>query len=110
MRHSLKYRMAVAAATVVTLVFVVRVGFSQVYAYTRLKEVVQAQQDTLVKLVADQLDEKLESRAVVLRRLARTLAPVLDRPSDQLRHLAIDTVDMPEHFNATFLEIGRAHV
>ena len=95
--------MAIAAATVVTLVFVVRVGFSQVYAYTRLKEVVQAQQDTLVKLVADQLDEKLESRAVVLRRLARALAPVLDRPSAQLRKLAADTVDMPEHFNATFL-------
>ena len=95
--------MAIAAATVVTLVFVVRVGFSQVYAYTRLKEVVQAQQDTLVKLVADQLDEKLESRAVVLRRLARTLAPVLDRPAGQLRQLAIDTVDMPEHFNATFM-------
>lgn len=95
--------MAIAAAAVVTLVFVVRVGFSQVYAYSRLKEVIQAQQDTLVKLVADQLDEKLESRAVVLRRLARTLAPVLDRPTGQLRQLAIDTVDMPEHFNATFL-------
>lgn len=103
MRHSLKYRMAIAAATVVTLVFVVRVGFSQVYAYARLKEVVQAQQDTLVKLVADQLDEKLESRALVLRRLARTLAPVLDRPAGQLRQVAIDTVDMPENFNATFL-------
>lgn len=103
MRHSLKYRMAIAAATVVTLVFAVRVGFSQLYAYTRLQQVIQAQQDTLVKLVADQLDDKLESRAVVLRRLARTLAPVLDRPSAQLRQLATDTVDMPEHFNATFL-------
>lgn len=103
MRHSLKYRMAIAAATVVTLVFVVRAGFSQFYAYTRLNEVVQAQQDTLVKLIADQLDEKLESRAVVLRRLARTLAPVLDRPTSQLRQLAADTVDMPEHFNATFM-------
>lgn len=103
MRHSLKYRMAIAAATVVTLVFVVRAGFSQFYAYTRLTEVVQAQQDTLVKLIADQLDEKLESRAIVLRRLARTLAPALDRPTAQLRQLATDTVDMPEHFNAVFM-------
>lgn len=103
MRHSLKYRMAIAAATVVTLVFVVRVGFTQHYAYTRLNEVIQAQQDTLVKLVADQLDEKLESRQVVLRRLARALAPVLNQSPTQLRKLAADTVDMPEHFNATFL-------
>lgn len=103
MRHSLKYRMAIAAATVVTLVFVVRASFSHYYAYTRLNEVVQAQQDTLVKLLADQLDEKLESRAVILRRLARTLAPVLDHPTAQLRQLAADTVDMPEHFNAVFM-------
>lgn len=53
MRHSLKYRMAIAAALVVTLVVVVRGSFSQYYAYTRLNEVIQDQQDTLVKLVAD---------------------------------------------------------
>lgn len=103
MRHSLKYRMAIAAALVVTLVVVVRGSFSQYYAYTRLNEVIQDQQDTLVKLVADQLDEKLEARALVLRRLARTLAPVLDHPTGQLRRLAADTVDMPEHFNAVFM-------
>jgi len=103
MRHSLKYRMAIAAAAVVTLVFAARAGFSQVYAYGRLNELVRSQQDTLVKLVADQLDEKLESRAIVLRRLARTLAPVLDTPPAQLRQLATDTVDMPEHFNAVFM-------
>ncbi len=103
MRHSLKYRMAIAAAAVVTLVFVARSGFSQYYAYTRLNEVVQAQQDTLVRLIADQLDEKLESRAVVLRRLARTLSPSLDQSPAQLLRLATDTVDMPEHFNAVFL-------
>ncbi|WP_130389718.1 sensor domain-containing diguanylate cyclase [Cupriavidus agavae] len=95
--------MAIAAASVVTLVFVARSGFSQFYAYTRLGEVVQAQQDTLVRLIADQLDEKLESRAVVLRRLARTLAPALGQSPAQLHRLATDTVDMPEHFNAVFL-------
>lgn len=103
MRHSLKYRMAIAAATVVTLVFLVRAGFSQHYAYTRLNEVLQAQQDTLVKLVADQLDEKLGAREVVLRRLARTLSPALDRTGPQLRQLAVDSVDMPENFNAVFM-------
>ncbi|MBV8271660.1 MAG: HAMP domain-containing protein, partial [Cupriavidus sp.] len=95
--------MAIAAAAVVTIVFAARAGLSQIYAYGRLNDLVQSQQDTLVKLVADQLDEKLEARAIVLRRLARTLAPVLDTPPAQLRQLAADTVDMPDHFNAVFM-------
>lgn len=103
MRHSLKYRMALAAAAVVTLILVARAGFAQFYAYESLKGLLQAQQDTLVKLVASQLDEKLESREVVLRRLARTLAPVLDQPTSRLSRLAADTVDMPESFNAVFM-------
>ncbi len=78
MRHSLKYRMAIAAAGVVTLILVTRACYAQFYAYESLRTLLQAQQDTLVKLVAGQLDEKLESREVVLRRLARTLAPHLD--------------------------------
>ncbi|WP_152414911.1 MULTISPECIES: diguanylate cyclase [Cupriavidus] len=103
MRHSLKYRMAIAAAIVVTLVFVARAGISQWYAYGRLNDLVQSQQDTLVRLVANQLDEKLESRAVVLRRLAHNLSPVLDAPSARQRQLAADTIDIPEQFNAVFM-------
>jgi hypothetical protein len=49
------------------------------------------------------LDEKLESRAVVLRRLARNLSPVLDAPSARQRQLATDTIDIPEQFNAVFM-------
>ncbi|SDC10763.1 PAS domain S-box-containing protein/diguanylate cyclase (GGDEF) domain-containing protein [Cupriavidus sp. YR651] len=103
MRHSLKYRMAVATAVAVTLILVARAGFSQYYAYESLKEMLQAQQDTLVKLVAGQLDEKLESREVVLRRLARALTPALNQKPSELRRIATETVDMPESFNAVFL-------
>lgn len=103
MQHSLKYRMAFATASVVTLIIVLRALYAQYYAYESLKNLLQAQQDTLVKMVAVQLDEKLQSRAVILRRLARQLTPMLSaRPAD-LRRAADGMVDMPEHFNAVFL-------
>lgn len=103
MRHSLKYRMAVATALVVTLVLVVRAGVSQYYAYDSLKALLEDQQDTLVKMVAEQLDEKLDSREIVLRRLAKQLAPALSRPPSELRRIAADAVDMPESFNAVLM-------
>lgn len=103
MRHSLKYRMALAAALVVTLILVVRAGFSQYYAYDSLKGLLQDQQDTLVKLVAEQLDEKLESRELVLQRLARQLAPALSRSPSELRRIATEAVDMPDSFNAVLM-------
>lgn len=103
MRHSLKYRMALATALVATLVLVVSAGFSQYYAYESLKGLLQDQQDTRVKMVAEQLDEKLESREVVLRRLAKQLEPALARPATELRRLATGAVDMPESFNAVLM-------
>lgn len=103
MRHSLKYRMAIAAAGVVTVILLTRACYAQFYAYESLKTLLQAQQDTLVKLVAGQLDEKLESREVVLRRLARTMSPHLDETPRQQSAIAANTVDMPESFNAVFM-------
>ncbi|WP_317920350.1 MULTISPECIES: diguanylate cyclase domain-containing protein [unclassified Cupriavidus] len=103
MQHSLKYRMAIATAGVVTLIIVLRAFYAQYYAYDSLKRLLQQQQDTLVELVAEQLDEKLQSRAAVLRRMARQLSPMLAARPAELRRAAEGMVDMPDMFNAVFL-------
>jgi len=103
MRHSLKQRMAIATAIVVTLIIVLRGLASQHYAYLGMKDLRQDQQDTLVRLVAEQLDDKLQNRAAVLRHLARQLTPLLGHSPADLQHAAAETVDMPDSFNAVFM-------
>ncbi|GLC91611.1 hypothetical protein Tamer19_10190 [Cupriavidus sp. TA19] len=95
--------MAIATAGVVTLIIVLRAFYAQYYAYDSLKRLLQQQQDTLVELVAEQLDEKLQSRAAVLRRMARQLSPMLAARPAELRRAAEGMVDMPDMFNAVFL-------
>ncbi|MCY0854138.1 hypothetical protein [Cupriavidus sp. D39] len=85
MRWSLKTRAAVATALVVALVIMVLAVVAQYYAYTSLKEVLQSQQEERVKLVAERLDDQFEGRTVVLRRLARLLTPILERPPGELK-------------------------
>jgi diguanylate cyclase (GGDEF)-like protein/PAS domain S-box-containing protein len=103
MQHSLKYRMALATAGVVTLIIVLRALYAQYYAYDSLKHLLQSQQDTLVKMVAEQLDEKLQGRAAVLHRVARQFSALHTvRPAD-LRKAAEGLVEIPETFNAVFL-------
>lgn len=103
MQHSLKYRMAFATAGVVTVIIVMRALYAQYYAYDGLKELLQAQQDTLVKMEAEQLDEKLQSRAAVLRRVARQLSPMAAAKPADLRRAAESLVEIPETLNAVFL-------
>lgn len=103
MRRSLKFRAALATGLVVAVVIFALAVVAQYYAYLSLKDLLQTQQDTLVKLVAEQLDEKFEGRAIVLRRLARQLAPLLDRSPDELRAFATQAVSIPEAFNAVSL-------
>ncbi|WP_244222711.1 sensor domain-containing diguanylate cyclase [Cupriavidus lacunae] len=103
MQHSLKYRMAFATAGVVTLIIVLRALYAQYYAYDGLKTLLQTQQDTLVKMVAEELDEKLQSRTAVLRRVARQFSPMLAAKPADLRRAAESLVEIPETFNAVFL-------
>ncbi|MDQ0139257.1 sensor domain-containing diguanylate cyclase [Cupriavidus necator] len=103
MQHSLKYRMALATAGVVTLIIVLRALYAQYYAYEGLKNLLQSQQDTLVKMVAEQLDEKLQSRAAVLRRVARQFSAMPAAGPADLRRAAPGLVEIPETFNAIFL-------
>ncbi len=103
MQHSLKYRMALATAGVVTLIIVLRALYAQYYAYDSLKNLLQSQQDTLVEMVGEQLDEKLQGRAAVLHRMARQFSAMhAARPAD-LRRAAEALVDIPDTFNAVFL-------
>ncbi|SPC13432.1 sensor domain-containing diguanylate cyclase [Cupriavidus taiwanensis] len=103
MQHSLKYRMALATAGVVTLIIVLRALYAQYYAYDSLKNLLQSQQDTLVEMVGEQLDEKLQGRAAVLHRMARHFSAMhAARPAD-LRRAAEALVDIPDTFNAVFL-------
>ncbi|WP_420991436.1 diguanylate cyclase domain-containing protein [Cupriavidus sp. 30B13] len=103
MRHSLKYRVAIATAVVVTLIVLARALFAQYYAFQGLRDLRQTQQDTLVKMVAEQLDEKFETRAVDLRRLANQLQPMLGQPPAAMKRFAAQAVSMPQSFNAVFL-------
>ncbi|WER47000.1 diguanylate cyclase [Cupriavidus sp. WKF15] len=103
MRHSIKLRMAVATATVVTLIIVLRAFASQYYAYYSLKDQQQNHQDSLVRLVAEQLDEKIENRASVLRHIAQQLAPALGSRPSELKRIATQMPDLPETFNAVFM-------
>ena len=105
MRHSLKYRVALATALVVTFIILARALFAQYYAFQSLTALRQAQQETLVKLVAEQLDEKFETRAIALRRLAHQLAPMLGQPPADLRRFATQAMSMPQIFNAVFLAL-----
>ncbi|ODV42321.1 histidine kinase [Cupriavidus sp. UYMMa02A] len=103
MRHSIKLRMAVVTATVVTLIIVLRALSAQYYAYYGLKALLQNHQDSLARLVAEELDEKFESRASALRHIAQQFAPMLGgRPAD-LRRAAAQMPDLPETFNAVFM-------
>ncbi|WP_232431256.1 diguanylate cyclase domain-containing protein [Cupriavidus sp. UYPR2.512] len=110
MQHSLKYRMAFATAGVVTLIIVLRAVYAQYYAYDGLKYLRQTQQDTLVKMVAEQLDEKLQGRAAVLRRVARQLSPMLSAKPAELRRAVEGLVEIPEAFNAVFLAAPDGHL
>ncbi len=96
--------MAVATAMVVTLIIVLRALFSQYYAYYGLKDLQQNHQDAMVRLVAEQLDEKIEDRATVLRHIAQQFAPMLaSRPAAELRRAALQMPDLPDTFNALFV-------
>jgi diguanylate cyclase (GGDEF)-like protein/PAS domain S-box-containing protein len=103
MRHSIKLRMAVATAMVVTLIIVLRALASQYYAYCGLKELQQNHQDSMVRLVAEQLDEKFENRATILRHMAHQFAPALGNRPSELKRIARQMPDLSATFNAVFL-------
>lgn len=88
MRLSLKFRAAVPTALVVALMIVILAMVAQYYANASLRDVLQSQQDERVELMAERLDDQFEGRELVLRPLARQLAPMLERPPNELKKFA----------------------
>jgi len=102
MRHTLKSRMAISTAIVVVVILFARAGYTYFFAYHAIKDVTQAQQDTLVRMVVEQLDDAMENHKIVLRRLASEFAPLLARPAD-MRRIAQESVEARDGFNAIFV-------
>lgn len=103
MALSLKTWAALATGLVFSLIILTLAFLAQYYAYFSLRNLLQNQQDAVVKLAAQQANEKFKGRAIVLRRVARQLAPLLDRSPDELMRLTMQAVSMPEAFNAVSL-------
>ncbi|WP_153956703.1 diguanylate cyclase domain-containing protein [Cupriavidus necator] len=103
MRWSLKSRVVASTVVAVLLLAVLLILVARHYVFANLKDSLQAQQDAQVKLVAAQLDDKLEVRAVILRRLAEQLAPLLDRGPVEVKRVTLQAAPIPELFDWVFL-------
>ncbi|WP_316150599.1 diguanylate cyclase domain-containing protein [Cupriavidus sp. BIC8F] len=102
-RWSLKSRVVASTVVVVLLLAVLLILVARHYVFANLKDSLQAQQDAQVELVAEQLDDKFEVRALILRRLAEQLAPLLDRGPAELKRVTGQVAPIPELFDWVFL-------
>ncbi|WP_174994896.1 sensor domain-containing diguanylate cyclase [Pandoraea anhela] len=73
------------------------------FVYGELRSAMQAQLDTHVKLAADQLDDKLRSKFLVLHRVARNIGDPNVMTSAQFERFVNLSVSMPETFNTVFV-------
>ncbi|CAG2161236.1 hypothetical protein LMG26411_08091 [Cupriavidus numazuensis] len=103
LRWSLKSRVVASTVVVVLLLTVLLILVARQYVVANLKDSLQAQQAAQVKLVAEQLDDKFEVRAVILRRLAEQLASQLDHRPDELKRNAEQAAPIPELFDGLLL-------
>ncbi|WP_224788723.1 diguanylate cyclase domain-containing protein [Pandoraea terrae] len=102
-RWSLKSRLVASTVIVVAVLIVLLFVVARHFAYAQLRHVLQAQQDTQVRLVAEQLDDKFEERATILHHVAAQLAPMLGRSPAELKAFAATTAAIPHIFNWVFL-------
>ncbi|VVE68278.1 GGDEF domain-containing protein [Pandoraea captiosa] len=103
MVKSLKGRVA-AATALVSMVLIVGLAVGiEFFVYGELRSSMQAQLDTHVRLAADQLDDKLRSKFLVLHRMARNIGDPNVMTSAQFETFAKLSVSMPETFNTIFV-------
>ncbi|WER49910.1 diguanylate cyclase [Cupriavidus sp. WKF15] len=102
-RWSLKSRVVASTVVVVLLLAVLLLLIARQYIFANLKDSLQAQQDAQVRLVAEQLNDKFETRVVILRRLAEHLAPLLARGPEELKRVTEQAAPIPELFDWVFL-------
>lgn len=102
-RWSLKSRVVASTVVVVLLLAVLLILVARQYVVANLKDSLHVQQDAQVELVAAQLDDKFEVRAIILRRIAEQLASQLDHRPDELKRVAEQAAPIPELFDWIFL-------
>ncbi len=102
-RWSLKSRVVAATVVIVIIFAILLLLVARHYVFTNVKASLQAQQEAQVKLVAEELDDKFEVRAIILRRLAEQLTPMLERSPEELKRFTQQSVVIPEIFNWVFL-------
>lgn len=105
---SLKARIALITTVLAAVLGSGIVLGSLYYAHGDLEDALQNQQDSIVKLSADQLDTAMEDRIVLLQHMAPQVGDVLQaaagKPRDAVRTALFDvigrTVPVPASFNA----------
>ena len=103
MVKSLKGRVA-AMTALVSMVLIVGVAVGiEFFVYGELRNSLQAQLDTQVKLVADQLDDKMRGKFLALHRMARNIGDPRTLTPAQFESFANMSVSMPETFNTLFV-------
>ncbi|GAB3625511.1 putative diguanylate cyclase YegE [Pandoraea terrae] len=103
MIESLKGRVALKTA-LVSMVLIAGVAFGiEFFVYGELRDSLQAQLDTQVRLVSDQLDDKVRGKFLALQRMAHHVAGRLDMTPAQMQAFASASVSMPETFNTIFI-------
>jgi len=103
MVKSLKGRVAATTALVSMILIVgVAVGI-EFFVYGELRSSMQAQLDTQVQLVAEQLDDKMRGKFLALHRMARHLGHPDAMTLAQFDAFANMSVSMPETFNTIFV-------
>ena len=110
MVKSLKGRVAATTALVSMILIVgVAVGI-EFFVYGELRSSLQAQLDTQVKLVAEQLDDKMRGKFLALHRMARHIGAPAAMTSAQFDAFANLSVSMPETFNTLFVAGPDGHM
>lgn len=103
MVKTLKGRVAATTALVSMILIVgVAVGI-EFFVYGELRSSLQAQLDNQVKLVADQLDDKVRAKYLALHRISRHLGNPYAMTAAELDAFANASVSMPETFNTLFV-------
>lgn len=110
MVKSLKGRVALATALVSMILIVgVAVGI-EFFVYGELRNSMQAQLDSQVRLVADQLDDKLRAKFLALHRMSRHIGDPHAMTPGQFDKFVSMSVSMPETFNTIFVAASDGHL
>ncbi len=110
MVKSLKGRVAATTALVSMILIVgVAVGI-EFFVYGELRNSLQAQLDTQVKLVADQLDDKMRGKFLALHRMAHNIGDPRTMTPAQFEAFSKVSVSTPETFNTIFVAALDGHM